>query len=77
MVIIDRLRLHLPTQYRDRAALIARQVATELGALTWERPVRLESLHVPPITIPPGCSDGHLARKIALAVQEQMNALPR
>jgi hypothetical protein len=77
MLTINRLRLQLPAPYRDRAAYIARQVVAELGALTWERSLQLESLSMPPITIQPGWSDRQLARKIATAVQGQVNNIPR
>ncbi|MFZ5447964.1 MAG: hypothetical protein ACOZFS_04930 [Thermodesulfobacteriota bacterium] len=77
MLTISRLRLKLPAAYRDRTALIARLVAKELGALTWEGSLRVERLSLPPITIQPGWSDRQLASKIAAAVQGQVNNLPR
>ncbi|MDD3581442.1 MAG: hypothetical protein PHW74_10515 [Desulfobacca sp.] len=77
MLCIDRLRLHLPAGYQDRAPLIARQVAAELSQLSWEKSIRRERLTVPALNIMPGWSDQQIAQHIAAAVHRQVNLTQR
>jgi hypothetical protein len=73
MLTIDRLRLHLPAECRDRAHLIARMVADELTLLPVENGSKIDRVSVPSITVAPGTADRQIARQIATAVQSQLN----
>lgn len=72
MLTIDRLRLHLPSEYQDRAQLIAHLVADQLDQISLGRTRKIEQLSLAPITIAAGLPDQQLARVIATAVQTQL-----
>lgn len=72
MLIIERLRLQLPAGYQQRAASIGRLLTTELARMPLKRNLRLESLALPPVDIAPGAVDGQIARRIAVAMQGQL-----
>lgn len=73
MLTIERLRLHLPGEYRDRARLIARLVANELAGIEVGRDRKIDRLSMPPVTIVPGTADRQIARQIADAVQTRLS----
>ncbi len=73
MLTIDRLRLHLPSEYQDRAHLIAHMVANELAAVPVENDRKIDRVSIPPITVAPGTTDQQIARQITTAVQTQLN----
>jgi hypothetical protein len=73
MLTIDRLRLQLPGEYRDRAHLIARMVAHELAEIPVGDSRKIERVSLPPITVVPGTVDRQIARQIAAAVQTRLN----
>ncbi len=73
MLTIDRLRLHLPSAYRDRAHLIARMVAHELAEVPVGDSRKIDQVNLPPITVAPGTADQQVARQIAAAVQNRLD----
>ena len=73
MLTIDRLRLHLPGEYRDRAHLIARLVADELSEVEVKDDRMIDRVSMPPVRIIPGTADQQIARQIAAAVQSRLN----
>jgi len=73
MLTIDRLRLHLPGEYRDRAHLIARLVANELSEVEVKYDRRINRMSMPPVRVVPGMADQQIARQIAAAVQSRLN----
>lgn len=73
MLTIDRLRLHLPGEYQDRAQLIVKLVADQLGRISLDKSRKIERLSLAPITIAAGLPDQQLARVIATAVQTQLD----
>ena len=73
MLTIDRLRLQLPAECRDRAHLIARMAARELARCPAASDVQLDRVCVPPIVIAPGTGDRQIARRIAAAVRTRLN----
>ncbi len=72
MLTIDRLRLHLPSEYQDRAQLIARLVVDQLDQISLGKSRKIERLSLAPIAIAAGLPDLQLARVIATAVQTQL-----
>ena len=72
MLTIDRLRLHLPRGYRHRSASIGRLLAEELARIPLGRDQQIEHLRLPSVTIAPGDSDRRIAKKITVAVTQQM-----
>jgi hypothetical protein len=72
MLTIDRLRLHLPSEYRDRAHLIARLVANELADVEVGSNRKIDRVSIPPITVALGTADQQIARQIATAVQTRL-----
>ena len=73
MLTIDRLRLHLPSEYQDRAHLIARRVADELAEVPVENGRKIDRVRMPPITVVAGTADQQIASQIVMAVQTQLN----
>jgi hypothetical protein len=73
MLMIDRFRLHLPGDYRDRAHRIARMVANDLVLLPVANDTKIDRISVPPITVAPGTVDRQIARQIATAVRTRLN----
>jgi hypothetical protein len=73
MLTIDRLRLHLPGDCRDRAHRIARMVANDLALLPVGNDTKIDRVSVPPITVAPGTADRQIARQIATAVRTRLN----
>ena len=67
MLTIDRLRLHLPSEYQDRAQLIAKLVADQLDEISLGRSRKIERLRLAPIKIVAGLPDQQLAREIVRA----------
>jgi len=74
MISIDRLRLTLPTGFDRRADAVARRVAEELAGLPRVDSRRLARLTLPPLTLDPRLGDGEIARRIATAIHERLNA---
>jgi len=72
MLTIERLRLRLPREQAARASRIARLLGEELARLDWPAG-RLESLRLPPLPLSPHGSDRQIARRIAQAIQAQVN----
>lgn len=73
MLTIDRLCLHLPSEYLDRAHLIARMVVDELAEVPVDNDRKINRLSIPPITVVPGTADQQIASQIATVVQTQLN----
>lgn len=73
MLSIDRLRIHLPEDYRNRATPIARMVAEALAEQPVSGSLDLERLTVPAVPILPGASDRQIAHSIAAAIHGCLN----
>lgn len=68
MLIIDRVRLHLPAPFCDRAGEISRLVAEELAALPLDTDVHRDQLVLPPVEIHPNDTDLEVARAVARSI---------
>lgn len=68
MLTVDRLRLQLPPDFRDRAGEIARLVAEELATVPMASDLHLDRLAVPPVEIHPQATDRDVARAVAQSV---------
>lgn len=74
MLSIDRVRIVLPHAHRYRARSIARHLSRELGRIEGGAPLRLDSLTVGPISVPPGADDRAVARSAARRVASRVRA---
>jgi hypothetical protein len=74
MISIDRLRLTLPAGFDRRADAVARRVVEELAGLPQADSRRLARLTLPPMTLDPRLGDREIARRIATAIHERLNA---
>lgn len=74
MISIDRLRLTLPAGFDRRADAVARRVAEELAGLPPLDSRRIARLRLPPLTLDPRLGDREIARRIATAIHEHLNA---
>ena len=70
---IDTLNLRLPNGLEGRANGIVRQVATHLSKLPISQSGAFASINVPTIKLHGGEADGVIARRIAQAIQAQVN----
>lgn len=68
MLTVDRLRLQLPPDFRDRAVEIARLVAEELATVPMASELQLDRLAVPPVEVHPQATDRDVARAVAQSV---------
>jgi hypothetical protein len=68
MLTIDRLRLHLPAPFCDRARDISRLVAEELAVLPLEGELRRDHLVLPPVQLNPSSTDLEVARAVARSI---------
>jgi hypothetical protein len=68
MLTIERLRLQLPSAFRDRAGEIARLVAEELAAVPMTADLQLDRLTVPPVEVSSLATDRDVARAVATSV---------
>ncbi len=68
MLTVDRLRLQLPPDFRDRAGEIARLVAEELATVPMASELQLDRLAVPPVEVHPQATDRDVARAVAQSV---------
>ena len=68
MLIIDRLRLRMPSGSEHRASEIARLVAEALADLDYSSGQRMETLSLPPITAPAVATNRQLAAAIAKGI---------
>lgn len=68
MLTVDRLRLQLPPDFRDRAGEIARLVAEELATVPMAIDLQLDRLAVPPVEVHPQATDRDVARAVAQSV---------
>lgn len=71
---IDELALQLPAEYQQRAAAIAHLIGEELSRLSITESVAVERLVVPPLSVPAGLSDRHLASTVARAIGTHITA---
>lgn len=74
LIQIDELALQLPAAYQHRAAAIARLIGEELSRLPISESVAVERLIVPPVSVPTGISESHLANTVARAIGAQLAA---
>ncbi|MCF6324891.1 MAG: hypothetical protein L3J89_11315 [Gammaproteobacteria bacterium] len=72
-LLIDTLNLNLPSGFEGRANAIARETVHYLGGLSVSQSAQLASLNLPSIKISGGEANGVIARRIALAIQRQVN----
>jgi hypothetical protein len=72
MLNIDRMRLHLPEELRERAPFIARMVVKELGKIHFNTSFHFERLNISPVSIPKGAGDQQIATTIARSVRDQL-----
>lgn len=73
-LFIDKLQLQLPGGYERRAAAIARETVRQLGKLSIDCNLRLDTLQVPRLRLQGGETDGLIARRIARAIHGQLTA---
>ncbi len=74
MLTIDRLRLHLPPEYKERARHISRLAAEELAGIKFSHTEKIESINISPVKIMHGMADLQVARQIAVSVEKQLNS---
>jgi hypothetical protein len=69
---IDRLSIHLPKTLQHRANDIARELAGCLSGLPLQKPLRIERLAVPAVSIHPQASNQEIARSMATAIHARI-----
>ncbi|MDH5479865.1 MAG: hypothetical protein OEX11_03800 [Nitrosomonas sp.] len=72
-VFIDTLNIKLPSGFEGRSNAIARETVHQLSNLSVMQNTQLATINVPKIKLHGGEANGVIARRIAHAIQEQIN----
>ncbi|HHD63018.1 MAG TPA: hypothetical protein ENK96_01345 [Desulfobulbaceae bacterium] len=72
MLVIEKMRLNLPAGFEGRVEHISRLVARELGGMSFNEARHITGLSVPPIHIHQTFTDERVARRVALAIHNQI-----
>ncbi|TKJ38531.1 hypothetical protein CEE37_12245 [candidate division LCP-89 bacterium B3_LCP] len=75
MLVIDKLKIHLPAQMRNRADIIARLVAQELTSTSQKSEITISELRTPAVQVHSSFTDNQIARCISTEIQTQINQL--
>lgn len=73
-LFIDTLNLNLPSGFESRADSIARETVRQLASLSVSHSAQLASLDLPAVKLSGGETNGAIARRIAHAIQRQVNS---
>ncbi len=73
-LFIDTLNLNLPSGFEERSNAIARETVRQLSHLSVAQSQQITTLNVPKIKLHGGEANGVIARRIAQAIQKQINA---
>ncbi|OEU72382.1 MAG: hypothetical protein BA864_11285 [Desulfuromonadales bacterium C00003093] len=71
-ISIERIQLHLPVGFEQRADSIARLLGDELGRLSWRTDYRIDHLTVAPQTVAYHHSDARIAGQLAQTIHAQV-----
>jgi len=73
-LFINKLNLKLPSGFEGRSNAIGRETVRQLSNLSVAQSKQLATLNVPKIKLHGGEANGVIARRIAQAIQKQINA---